>query len=112
MPTHGGPAAPFPEGDEPVLVVEVHLPIDADGGSADSIDRIEEFLSRHADQWFDDGEEVGDDFVWPLSNGSRAELLELAADIAALPGLPDGLFAVVTDSDDLFSDDGDAIPLL
>ena len=105
----------MPEGDEPVLVVEVHLPFADDGDSADlagSVDRIEEFLAAHADHWFDDGEELDGEYVWPLSNGTRSELLELAADIAALPGLPDTVFAVVTDSDDLFSDDGEAIPLL
>jgi hypothetical protein len=91
------------------LVVEIHLPLkgagrippDNPGYEFGWIDDIEEFLDDESSDGsfdiYDDGEEIGGAYVFFVAGAPEETLLSLAADVAALPGVPSGVFAVVTD---------------
>ncbi len=91
------------------LVVEVHVPLVPQPGlSADEyqfpwIETVEEFLSGLEDagraELFDDGEEWGDEYLFFVWQAPEPELIALARRIADLPGVPEGVYAVVTDDD-------------
>jgi hypothetical protein len=46
---------------------------------------------------YDEGEEVGDAYVFVVAGAPAEGLLRVAADVAALPGVPPGAFAAITD---------------
>jgi hypothetical protein len=91
------------------LVVEIHLPLNGAGGIPPGdpgyefgwIDDIEEFLDDESSDGsfdiYDDGEEIGGAYVFFVAGAPEEILLSVAADVAALPGVPSGAFAVVTD---------------
>lgn len=91
------------------LVVEIHLPLNGAGGIAPGdpgyefgwIDDIEDFLDDESSDGsfdiYDDGEEIGAAYVFFVAGAPEEVLLRVAADVAALPGVPSGAFAVVTD---------------
>lgn len=91
------------------LVVEVHVPLVPQPGlSADEyqfpwIDTVEQFLAELEDsgrgEMFDDGEELADEYVFFVWQAAERELVALARRIADLPGVPEGVYAVVTDDD-------------
>jgi len=105
------------------LVVEIHVPLleppPARGGADDSdypwITRIEEFLTRMEEQGSmevaDYGEEMGEVYVFVITGASEAKLLRVAARVAALPGVPAGTFAVVSDSEATDAGDGRRVDL-
>jgi uncharacterized protein YciU (UPF0263 family) len=90
------------------VVVEVHVPLAPDPHAADDdepfpwIDEVIEFLLQLEDdgslEMWDDGEEWEGHFVFSLADAPEAELLAAARSIAALPGVPSGVFAMVTTS--------------
>ena len=49
-------------------------------------------------EMWDDGEEWEAHFVFTLGDAPEADLLAAAYSIAALPGVPSGVFAIVSDS--------------
>jgi hypothetical protein len=91
------------------LVVEIHLPLNGAGGIPPGdpgyefgwIDVIEEFLDDESSDGsfdiYDDGEEIGQAYVFFVAGAPEELLLSVAAEVAALPGVPSGAFAVVTD---------------
>lgn len=93
------------------LVVEIHVPLTPVEGLAEGdypfpwIETIEEgFLFQleegsGAGEVFDDGEELGDEYLFFVWNGPEDALIELARQVANLPGVPQGVYAVVTSSD-------------
>lgn len=95
------------------LVVEIHVPLTptADAGDDDYpfpwIDYVDEFLAslagREGEQ-YDDGEEVGEEYVFFVSGAAELQLLALAQQVASLPGVPPGTYAVVTDTSGLLSE--------
>ncbi|GAA1120585.1 hypothetical protein GCM10009630_17910 [Kribbella jejuensis] len=58
-----------------------------------------------------EGEEVGDAYVYFITAASEATLLRVAADVAALPGVPRGVFAMVTDDEAANLGAGRRVPL-
>jgi hypothetical protein len=104
------------------LIVEIHIPLTSKGPrlppgatwprssaiiAADDpfpwIGEVEEYLvEREEDGTFevhDDGEELGDDYLYFITGASEETLLAVAAAVAALPGIPQGVFAIVTDDE-------------
>lgn len=91
------------------VVVEIHVPLNGSGGILPGepgyefgwIDDIEEFLADESSDGsfdiYDDGEDFGETYVFFLAGAPEDVLLHVAADVAALPGIPAGAFAVVTD---------------
>jgi hypothetical protein len=93
----------------PTTVVEIHVPLLPTPGLPDGsypypwIEEIEDFLSDLEDQGevevFDDGEEDGEVYVFLVTGAGEEELLAVASRVAALPGVPAGTSAVVSDDD-------------
>jgi hypothetical protein len=88
------------------IVVEIHIPLEETPGLASGeyrypwIDDVEDFLAVQEDvDLFDDGEEVGDFYVFFICDASEDVLLAVASQVAMLPRVPAGAFAMVTDSD-------------
>ncbi|MFC0622625.1 hypothetical protein [Kribbella deserti] len=67
------------------------------------IGEVEQYLAEReaggAFEVYDDSEELGDDFLYFITGASEEMLLAVAADVAALPGLPPGVYAIVTDDE-------------
>lgn len=90
-------------------VVEIHVPLqaaprlDATEYQFPWISQIEEFLfdlEQHGEvKVFDDGEELGDDYVFFVAGADEATLLSAASRAAALDAVPSGAFAVITDDE-------------
>ena len=88
------------------LLVEVHIPLtptpDLDPEDQfDWIDTVLDFLEELEDSGevalYDDGESLDGIYVFSIHNATQAELLAIARRVADLPGVPTGVFAVVTD---------------
>ncbi|MGM1018658.1 MAG: hypothetical protein ACQEW8_14080 [Actinomycetota bacterium] len=98
----------MPESEPAELIVEVHVPLEKSPGLAEDeydypyLETIEEYLfaldGEHGEM-YDDGEQLGDEYLYFVSGASEAELIGLARQIASLPGVPTGIYATVTDSD-------------
>ncbi len=92
----------------PELVVEIHVPLQpaADVGQGEYpfpwIDDIGDYLGERTDdgdvEVYDDGEELDAEYVFFLCGGSEEGLLGVAAEVAGLPFVPPGAYALVTDS--------------
>ncbi|MEV0819896.1 hypothetical protein [Nonomuraea rubra] len=90
-------------------VVEIHVPLREGPRLSETdyafpwIDVIEEFLAEVEEQGqaevFDDGEEFGDVYVFFISGAEEDMLLRVASRVAALDGVPDGAFAMVSDDE-------------
>lgn len=114
-------APPQPEAAEepPVAVLEVHVPLVPGTSQAEDpfswIEDVEDFLSARRPvgpvTQLDHGEEVGDSYVFPLAGGELEDLLTVAREIAALPSVPAGVYAVLVDSDLLGAGDGQRLEL-
>ena len=122
------PAAPSPAVSPPdpvrgQLVLEIHVPLTGNGGILPGapgyefgwIDDIEEFLEDESSDGsfdiYDEGEEVGGTYAFFVSGAAEEILLNVAANIAALPGIPSGAFAIVTDSQSEELGTGRRVPL-
>lgn len=104
------PSPLIPEESMPTeLIVEVHVPFERSEAADDEgaypypyLETIEEYLfALDGDHgvMYDDGEQIDDEYLFFLAGASEAELIDLAREIAALPGVPAGVYATVTDSD-------------
>ncbi|MFF1546961.1 hypothetical protein [Streptomyces sp. NPDC058291] len=90
-----------------MLVVEIHVPLspapDLPEGAYPYpwIEDVEDFLAELEEsgraEVFDEGVEHGDRYVFFLTGAPEQTLLAQAARAAALPGVPAGGFAVVSD---------------
>lgn len=92
----------------PDAVVEIHIPLTPapDLGEGDYpfpwIESVEEFvfgLEGEGGEAYDDGEEHDGHYMFDVWQGSEDELLAIARRVAEIPGVPTGVFAVVTDTD-------------
>ena len=48
---------------------------------------------------YDDGEELGEEYLFFIHGAPEADLISLARQVAHLPGVPSGVYATVTDTD-------------
>jgi hypothetical protein len=90
-------------------VVEIHVPLtpliglpegeDPFPWIDDVMDYITEVDERGEAALYDDGGEFGDVYIFLVNAASEERLLSVAARIADLPGVPAGVFAVVTDDE-------------
>ena len=90
------------------LVVAIHVPLTPTPGLGPDdypypwIDDVEAYLGEldgsDGEVW-DDGEELGEDYVFFVSGAPEADLVRLAKRVSRLDGVPDGAYAVVTDSE-------------
>ncbi|MER7486117.1 hypothetical protein ABTY20_09475 [Streptomyces sp. NPDC126497] len=91
------------------MVVEIHVPLLPTPNLSDGaypfpwIEAVEDFLTGLEDQGdvevLDEGEEYGDAHVFFVTGAGEARLLAVASRVAALPGVPTGTFAVVSDDE-------------
>lgn len=85
-------------------IVEIHVPLEEPSGTPGGsypfpwIDRIEDFLADLEEvEEYDVGEEYEGAYVFFVTGAAEADLLAVASRVAALPDVPGGVFAVVTD---------------
>jgi hypothetical protein len=88
-------------------IVEIHIPLVAAPGLAPGeypfpwIDQVDQYIGEldpsSGAQGYDDGEELGDDYVFFITGDHEDRLLSVAGEVAALSGVPSGVYAVITD---------------
>jgi hypothetical protein len=89
------------------LLVEIHVPLtpgDVPEGEDlyPWIDSVMEFLfglDGSRGEMYDDGEELGDEYLFFLHGRAESGLISLAREVASLPGMPIGVYATVTDTE-------------
>jgi hypothetical protein len=81
------------------LLVEIHIPMTADG---EWIDDVGDFMIDLEEELgleeYDDGEEFGDVYLFFIAGASERTLLAAASRVATRAGVPAGAFAMVTDT--------------
>ena len=90
-------------------VVEIHVPLVSPADLPDGaypfpwIRVVDDFLAGLEEQGeievFDEGDEVGRAYAFSVTGAAVDRLLAVAARVAALPAVPPGSFAVVTDDE-------------
>jgi hypothetical protein len=93
----------------PETVVEIHVPLVSPAGLPEGaypfpwIRVVDDFLAGQEEQGeievFDEGDEFGRVYAFFIAGAKLDHLLAVAAQVAALPAVPAGAFAVVTDDD-------------
>lgn len=95
------------------LVVEIHIPLTPSADVPEGeyafgwIDDVEDHLTALEEsgrlEVEDDGEELGDAYVFVITGAPQDQLLEVASQVADRDGVPAGAFAVLssTDADEL-----------
>ncbi|MDW4907373.1 hypothetical protein RB628_18940 [Streptomyces sp. ADMS] len=85
-------------------IVEIHVPLEEASGVPEAsyafpwIDRIEDFLADlEVGEEYDEGEQCEGAYVFFVTGAAEADLLAVASRVAALPSVPGGVFAVVTE---------------
>ena len=90
------------------VVVEVHVPLIPDPSAGKDeyaypwlLDLNEHFdqLDESDGETFDDGEEVGEDYIYFLTGQPESVLLKTASEAVRRTGVPPGAYAVVTTAD-------------
>ncbi|GGU15156.1 hypothetical protein [Streptomyces lateritius] len=88
------------------IVVEIHVPLEEAPGAPEGsyplqwIDQIEEFFAEQdAAEVYDDGEEYDGAYVFFIAGATEEVLLAVASGTAGLPGIPSGVFAIVTNDE-------------
>jgi hypothetical protein len=88
-------------------IIEIHIPLVATPGLSAGqhqfpwIDQVESYVEEldpaTGAEYYDDGEELGDDYIFFITGQDEQRLLQVAGRIVALAGVPAGGYAVVTD---------------
>lgn len=91
-------------------IVEIHVPLDPTPGLPEDayqfpwIDEIEEFLAGLEEEGrtevYDDGEEQEGFYIFSITGGTEPEMLKIANEVAARPGVPQGSVAFVAENED------------
>lgn len=89
------------------LLVEIHVPLtpgDVPEGEYPFpwVDSVMEFLFEldgSKGEMYDDGEELGDEYLFFVHGAPEADLISLAREVANLPDVPPGVYATVTDTE-------------
>lgn len=81
------------------LLVEIHIPMTADGEWIDDVgDYMIDLEEELGLEEYDDGEEFGDVYIFFIAGASERTLLAAASRVATRTGVPAGAFAMVTDT--------------
>ncbi|MEV4711306.1 hypothetical protein [Micromonospora sp. NPDC049374] len=88
-------------------ILEIHVPLVPTPGLEPGayrfpwIDQVEDFLADLEDEGtveaYDDGEELGDVYVFFIAGATEVSLLTAASRVATLDGVPTGAFAIVSE---------------
>lgn len=91
----------------PTMVIEIHVPLRPAPILPDGaypypwIQEAEDLLAEVEDQGdaeiFDDGEEDAEAYIFFVTGAGEEDLLAVASRVAALPGVPAGTFAVISE---------------
>lgn len=90
------------------LIVEIHVPLvrDPNAGPRDYpfpwIEDVDQFLAGldgGAGEEYDDGEELGNEYLFFVSSAPEAQLIDLARQVARLPRVPSGVYVTVNTED-------------
>ncbi|WP_199714781.1 hypothetical protein [Micromonospora radicis] len=97
-------------------VVEIHVPLvptpglDSGADAFPWIDQVEDFLvdleDEGAAEVHDDGEELGDVYVFYIGGETEASLLTATSRVATLDDVPNGVFAITGDGTERRIDQG------
>ncbi|WP_033343999.1 hypothetical protein [Catenuloplanes japonicus] len=81
--------------------VEIHVPLAPGDRSPAWVERVEDFLYELDEEGvievFDDAEPWNDVCIFFIAGAREPRLIEVASRVAALDGVPSGVFARVTD---------------
>ncbi|MGK5683700.1 hypothetical protein [Actinoplanes sp. URMC 104] len=81
------------------VMVEIHFPVTADDEWIDDVgDFMIDLEEELGFEEYEDGEEVGDDYVFFIAGASERTLLAAASRVATRKGVPAGAYALVTDT--------------
>ena len=81
------------------VMVEIHFPVTADDEWIDDVgDFMIDLEEELGIEEYEDGEEVGDDYVFFIAGASERTLLAAASRVATRKGVPAGAYALVTDT--------------
>ncbi|MCO8273908.1 hypothetical protein M1L60_25245 [Actinoplanes sp. TRM 88003] len=82
------------------VMVEIHFPAT---GEDEWIDDVGDFLIDLEDEFgleeYEDGEQIGDEYVFFIAGANERTLLKAASRVAARKGVPTGAYAMVTVTD-------------
>jgi len=91
------------------LVVEIHVPLTPDRNATEGenpfpwIDDVSELVAQIEESGdafvVEEGDEFDGSYVIVLTGAEESQLLGLANRVASLPGIPTGVFAMVTDDE-------------
>ena len=90
------------------MVVEIHVPLVPAEGIAEGeyqfswIDTVMDhlvMLEGDGGEMYDDGEELGDEYLFFVWAAPEEQLLARATEVSQLSGVPSGVYAIVTTSD-------------
>ncbi|MCK8438166.1 hypothetical protein G3I77_35705 [Streptomyces sp. D2-8] len=87
-------------------IVEIHVPLREAPGTPEGssafpwIDQVEDFLAeQEVAEVHDEGEEYGEAYVFFITGAAEEDLLAVASRVTTVPGIPSGVFAVVTNDE-------------
>jgi len=93
----------------PTLVVEIHVPLTPDANATEGeirfpwIESLEEFTEQLEEEGeifvVEQGDEYEGSYVIVITGAERSALLGVANRVGSLPGIPSGVFAVLTDDE-------------
>ena len=90
------------------LIVEIHVPLTPTPGLGANdyafpwIDDVEAYLGEldgSDGEMYDDGEELGDEYLFFVSGAPEADLIQVARRVARVYVVPTGIYAVINDSE-------------
>ena len=91
------------------LVIEIHVPLTPDRNATegenpfpwiDDVSALVAEIEESGDAFVvEEGDEFEGSYVIVITGGDESSLLNVASRVASLPGVPTGVFAMVTDDD-------------
>ncbi|MBU2667854.1 hypothetical protein KOI35_30515 [Actinoplanes bogorensis] len=80
-------------------MVEIHFPVTAEDEWIDDVgDFMIDLEEELGIEEYEDGEEIGDEYVFFIAGANERTLLRAASRVAQRDGVPGGAYAMVTDT--------------
>src|SRR5689334_11354747 len=81
------------------VMVEIHFPVTAEDEWIDDVgDYLIDLEEEYGLEEVEDGEEIGDEYVFFIAGARERTLLAAASRVALRKGVPAGAYAMVTDT--------------